>query len=107
MPVSVIVPDRESSGEHDAVIAAIEYGIKHLQVHDIVVMGRSNCGGIHWLFNIDKINSERYVNRWVSLACQAVARIEHENPNLEPETRARLCEEGSVLLSIENLLSYD
>lgn len=45
--IAAIVPDKDSAGEHDAVIAAIEYGIKHLQVHDIVVMGHSNCGGIH------------------------------------------------------------
>ena len=38
--IAAIVPDKDSAGEHDAVIAAIEYGIKHLQVHDIVVMGR-------------------------------------------------------------------
>ena len=84
--IAAIVPDEASAGEHDAVISAIEYGIKHLQVHDIVVMGHSNCGGIHGLLNLDEINSDRYVSRWVS---------------------ARLCEEGSVLLSIENLFSYE
>lgn len=52
--IAAIVPDKDSAGEHDAVIAAIEYGIKHLQVHDIVVMGHSNCGGIHGLLNPEK-----------------------------------------------------
>lgn len=105
--IAAIVPDEASAGEHDAVISAIEYGIKHLQVHDIVVMGHSNCGGIHGLLNLDEINSDRYVSRWVSLACPALSRIDHENPGLAEPARARLCEEGSVLLSIENLLSYE
>ncbi len=105
--IAAIVPDKESSGEHDAVIAAIEYGIKHLQVHDIVVMGHSNCGGIHGLLNPEKINADHYISRWVSLACPALERIDHENPCIDETLRGRLCEEGAVLLSIENLLSYE
>lgn len=105
--IAAIVPDKDSAGEHDAVIAAVEYGIKHLKVHDIVVMGHSNCGGIFGLLNPEKIHADRYINRWVSLAAPAVARIDHENPNIDSKMRCRLCEEGSVLLSIENLLSYD
>ena len=69
--IAAIVPDKDSAGEHDAVIAAIEYGIKHLQVHDIVVMGHSNCGGIHGLLNPEKIRSEEFISRWVSLALPA------------------------------------
>lgn len=65
--IAAIVPDKDSAGEHDAVIAAIEYGIKHLQVHDIVVMGHSNCGGIHGLLNPEKFvrkNSSRVGCLW-------------------------------------------
>ena len=105
--IAAIVPDKDSAGEHDAVIAAIEYGIKHLQVHDIVVMGHSNCGGIHGLLNPERIRSEEFISRWVSLALPAVRRIDHENPGIDSRMRCRLCEEGAVLLSIENLLSYD
>lgn len=105
--IAAIVPDQKNAGEHDAVIAAIEYGIKHLAVHDIVVMGHSNCGGIFGLLNPEKIRSERYISRWVELALPAVERIDHENPGVDARMRCRLCEEGSVLLSIENLLSYD
>lgn len=105
--IAAIVPDKDSAGKHDAVIAAIEYGIKHLEVHDIVVMGHSNCGGIHGLLNPDKIRSEEFISRWVSLALPAVQRIDHENPGIDARMRCRLYEEGSVLLSIENLLSYE
>lgn len=93
--IAAIVPDKDSAGKHDAVIAAIEYGIKHLEVHDIVVMGHSNCGGIHGLLNPDKIRSEEFISRWVSLALPAVQRIDHENPGIDARMRCRLCEEGS------------
>lgn len=105
--IAAIVPGKDLAGEHDAVIAAIEYGIKHLQVHDIVVMGHSNCGGVYGLLNPEKIAAENYIRRWVSLAAPAVERIDLENPGIDARMRCRLCEEGAVLLSIDNLLSYE
>ena len=105
--VAAIVPPPEKAGEYDAVMAAVEYGVKHLNVENIIVMGHSNCGGIHGLLNPEKIRSEEFISRWVSLALPAVRRIDHENPGIDARMRCRLCEEGSVLLSIENLLSYD
>ncbi len=104
--IAAIVPDEANAGEHDAVVAALEYGVKHLKIHDIVVMGHSNCGGIFGLLHPETIANDRYINRWVSLAGPAVRRIDHENPQAQGELRCRLCEEGAVLLSIENLLSY-
>ena len=104
--VAAIVPPPEKAGEYDAVMAAVEYGVKHLNVENIVVMGHSNCGGIDGLFNPQTLKDERYINRWVSLACPAVHKIDEENPDESKAEKARLCEEATVLLSIENLLSY-
>ena len=104
--VAAIVPPAEKAGEYDAVMAAVEYGVKHLNVENIVVMGHSNCGGIAGLFNPHALKDERYMNRWVSLACPAVHEIEEENPGESQSEKVRLCEEATVLLSIENLLSY-
>lgn len=104
--VAAIVPPPEKAGEYDAVMAAVEYGVKHLNVENIVVMGHSNCGGIAGLFKPQTLKDERYINRWVSLACPAVHKIDEENPDESKAEKARLCEEATVLLSIENLLSY-
>lgn len=104
--VAAIVPPPEKAGEYDAVMAAVEYGVKHLNVENIIVMGHSNCGGIAGLFNPKAIERERYINRWVSLACSAVHKINEENPDESHAVKTRLSEEASVLLSIENLLSY-
>ncbi len=104
--VAAIVPAPNQAGEYDAVMAAVEYGVKHLNVQNIIVMGHSNCGGIAGLFNPKKIRNERYISRWVSLACPVVVKINEENPGEPEPQRVRLCEEASVLLSLENLLSY-
>ena len=104
--VAAIVPPPDKAGEYDAVMAAVEYGVKHLNVENIVVMGHSNCGGIAGLLNPHAIKEEQYINRWVSLACPAVHKINEENPNESDTDKSRLCEEAAVLLSLENLLSY-
>lgn len=104
--VAAIVPPPEKAGEYDAVMAAVEYGVKHLDVDHIVVMGHSNCGGIAGLFNPQAIRKERFTGKWISLACSAVERINEENSQEDLAQRIRLSEEAAVLLSIENLLSY-
>lgn len=100
--VAAIVPHETGTGEPDAVMAAIEYGVKHLEVTHIVVMGHSNCGGIHGLLHPEVVEHEDYIADWVNQAQPAVDRAleddEHE--------RHRRTEEGAVLLSIDNLLSY-
>ena len=104
--VAAIVPPPEKAGEYDAVMAAVEYGVKHLDVEHIVVMGHSNCGGIAGLFNPQAVRKERFTSKWISLACPAVERINEENSQEDLTQRMRLSEEAAVLLSIENLLSY-
>ena len=85
-------------------MAAIEYGIKHLEVNHIVVMGHSNCGGIHGLLHPEAVAHEDYIADWVKQAAPAVADL---NDADSEHDRHRLAEEGAVLLSIDNLLSYD
>ena len=70
-------------------------------------MGHSGCGGIHGLMFPEKIAGEPYISRWVSLANPVLAELKAEKPMEDAVLRTRRCEEGAVLLSLENLLSYD
>ena len=38
--VAALVPHADNASKPDAVMAAVEYGVKHLEVDNIVVMGR-------------------------------------------------------------------
>lgn len=105
--VAAIVPSKDEAAHADAVIAAAEYAVKHLEVKHIIVMGHSGCGGIHGLMFPEKIAGEPYISRWVSLANPVLAELKAENPMEDAVLRTRRCEEGAVLLSLENLLSYD
>ena len=67
-------------------------------------MGHSNCGGIHGLLHPEAVAHEDYIADWVKQAAPAVADL---NDADSEHDRHRLAEEGAVLLSIDNLLSYD
>lgn len=105
--IAALVPNADRAGDPDAVIAAVEYAVRHLQVENIIVMGHSNCGGIHGALFPDKVSGERWISRWVSLARPVVDELIREWPDDPLPERVRRSEEGAVLLSIENLLSYD
>lgn len=105
--IAAIVPDVEKAGEHDAVVSAVEYAVKHLDVRNIIVMGHSNCGGIHGLLPPEVVSKEPYISRWLCLAHPVLEELEHEDPDEPADVRARRCEEGTVLQSIDSLLSYD
>ena len=105
--IAAIVPNEEQAGEHDAVVSAVEYGVKHLDIRNIIVMGHSNCGGLHGLLHPSTVAKERYISRWLCLAHPVLEELEHEDPDEPAPIRARRCEEGAVLMSIDNLLSYD
>ena len=105
--VAALVPHADNASKPDAVMAAVEYGVKHLEVDNIVVMGHSNCGGIFGAINHEKIAHEKFISGWVSLANPVIEEMRREEPDVDLVTFVRRCEEGAVLLSIENLLSYD
>ena len=49
----------------DAVGAAIEYGVGHLGIDDIVVCGHTGCGGIAALLEPIPPDREAHLGRWV------------------------------------------
>lgn len=105
--VAALVPPMENASASDAVMAAVEYGVKHLDVDHVVVMGHSNCGGIHGLIHPQEVESEAYIKGWLKLASPVLDDLDHAEIGEDEVLRHRRCEEASILLSIDNLLSYD
>ncbi len=80
--------------------------MKHLNIEHIVVLGHSNCGGIHGLIEPASIASETYIQDWVAIASPALERLKNLTADETHICRTRHCEEGAVLVSLDNLLSY-
>lgn len=104
--IANLVPHHDAVPRLDAMAAALEYGVRHLQVEHIIVLGHSDCGGIHALLDPSLTTEDHHIPAWISLAAPALQRLRPEIMDENMETRRRHCEEASVLQSVENLLSY-
>ena len=66
--VANIVPPYERDGMHHGTSAALEFGVRLLEVKDLILFGHSQCGGIQALLDSDKSNSDDddFITNWVS-----------------------------------------
>lgn len=103
--VANLVPPYEPGGTFASVPAALEFGVQSLGIEHIIVLGHARCGGIHALMNSDSLGGE-FIGKWVSIARRARERVLAELPDKPPSMQERACEQASILVSLENLLTY-
>ena len=73
----------------------------------IIVLGHSNCGGIRALMSDDwEHHDSEFLDRWLCLAQSARNEVVETLGDQPRETQLRACEESSILLSMENLLTF-
>lgn len=65
--VANIVPPYEKDGFHHGTSAALEFGICHLHVEHLVLLGHSQCGGIQALIDNDSSMQNDFITNWVSV----------------------------------------
>lgn len=105
--VANLVPPLEGHSGHHGTTAAIEYGVKKLEVKHIIVLGHAYCGGIAALVNTGGVSSpDSYMDDWMSLAEGARKEVEAELPNAEQALKYRECEMRAILGSLENLKTF-
>ncbi len=101
--VANLVPPYQPDGQLHGVSAALEFGVRVLEVSRIVVMGHAFCGGVNAMLNGAPDTCRDFVAPWVSQAAPVVRLIRDSFPGEEAE---RLAEETVVRLSIENLRTF-
>ena len=101
--VANLVPPYQPDGQLHGVSAALEFGVKVLNVSRIVVMGHAYCGGVHAMLNGAPETCNDFVAPWVAQATPVVRLICESFPGEEME---RLAEETVVRLSLENLRTF-
>jgi carbonic anhydrase len=90
---------------YHGVSAALEFAVKSLKVESIVIFGHAKCGGINNLM-FGNMNDTEFVGPWVNIAKKAKERTLQYFGDEDPEIQAKACEQASILLSLENLLTY-
>lgn len=105
--VANLVPQYESDAAHHGTSAAIEFAVKSLKVTDIIIMGHSQCGGIHALMQ-DQSQAEEtdFIAHWMGIATQAKAEVLANSLGSNLEQQCYAAEKRSVLISRQNLLTF-
>jgi len=106
--VANLVPPCEHTGGHHGISAAIEFAVKTLKVKHVIVLGHSHCGGINALLSGAVGAADGgFIGNWMALAEGARSRVLDKVPEADgPDARARACEQASILVSLENLMSF-
>ena len=65
--VANIVPPYEKDEMHHGTSAALEFGIRSLEVKHLVLLGHSQCGGIQALLDNSDSTENDFISNWVSL----------------------------------------
>lgn len=104
--VAALVPPYEESGGLHGVSAALEFGVRHIKVKQIVVMGHGGCGGIAAsLAAADHRPVGRFIAPWVEIAADARDAVLND-PAIPRSNWQEAVEHGAVGKSIANLLSF-
>ncbi len=108
---NLVPPRRPGEAIGHAVMAAVEYGVKALDVSHVIVCGHSHCGGIKAAMDVVRgreLPPFECLGPWVALAdpaCREVLAEGSGGGRSDAETAAA-AEQRSVLKSLANLRSY-
>ena len=103
--VANLVPPYHPDKKVHGVSAAVEYGVRHLKLKDIIVMGHANCGGVHALLDVPDDNDE-FIGIWMQIIRRAKEVVDNYFPNISREERLREYEQWGIRVSLENLMTF-
>ncbi|MEM5469105.1 carbonic anhydrase [Celeribacter marinus] len=106
--IANLVPPFADDGDHHGTSAAVEYAVSNLKVAHVVVLGHSNCGGVQGCHDMcsghapDLEEKSSFVGRWMDILRPGYERVTARNE----ENPMRALEKESVLISLENLMTF-
>ena len=106
--IAGLVPKYNKKNNLCSVLAALEYAVYFLEIKNILVMGHSKCGGVkNYFCNYNKksnivANKYKGLSNWLKLL-EPLGKELRGNPD---EYNYEMLEKKTVLLSMQNLISY-
>ena len=104
--IANLVPPYSPDEENHGTSAAIEYAIKELKVHHLIILGHKDCGGIKYGHNIHSSLANpnyKFINKWLSILLPAFDVIQK---NASEQEQINQLEQESIKNSINNLFSF-
>ncbi|HPE25968.1 carbonic anhydrase [Albidovulum sp.] len=106
--IANLVPPYSPDGEHHGTSATVEFAVTTLKVAHIIIVGHSLCGGVKGCHDMctgqapELEEKSSFVGRWMDLLRPGFERIK-DKPE---DQRLRALEKESVLISLENLMTF-
>jgi carbonic anhydrase len=101
--VANLVPPYAPDGAHHSTSAALEFGVRALEVRDLIVLGHAMCGGIRALLGGPAAGPTDFVADWIAIAAPARERALVCAPAGDAQIA---CEHEAVKLSLRNLMTF-
>jgi carbonic anhydrase len=101
--VANLVPPYAPDAAYHGTSAALEFGVRVLQVEHLLVMGHGLCSGVRALLEGAPPEASDFVPAWMSIAAGARRRV---LACTAVEARQEACELETVKLSLDNLMTF-
>lgn len=101
--VANLVPPYTPDASHHSTSAALEFGVRVLEVTDLIVLGHGKCGGVQALLDGAPHNAREFVTPWMSIAEPARQAALRAVP---AEQRQQFCEHEVIKVSLANLMGF-
>ena len=101
--VAALAPPYGPDQKYHGTSAALEFGVRVLEVRDLIVLGHGLCGGVKALLEGGTDKQFEFITPWMSVAEPARTHIAKDAP---PEVRQRQCEFEVIRISLANLMSF-
>ncbi|BCD62850.1 carbonic anhydrase [Nitratiruptor sp. YY08-26] len=101
------VPSFKPDNDFHATASAIEYAVSVLEVRDIIICGHSHCGACESLYKEIPQNIELiHIKKWLEIG-EPAKEIAIDTVGTEDnELLLRTTEKASILVQLQNLLTY-
>ncbi|TVQ84740.1 MAG: carbonic anhydrase [Micavibrio sp.] len=101
--VANFIPAYGSAAMCYGTAAAVEFGVRVLEIPELLVLGHQKCGGVSALLNGVPENAQEFVAPWMAEAEEARRRAAKEH---DPDRRQLLGEQEVIKLSLANLAGF-
>lgn len=100
--VGNIIPPFENDELHHGTSAALEFAICYLGIKHLIILGHSQCGGLHAYLNQETLHQDDFITHWVSLASKNSSNCKDRKSMSDTDTFAKY----SLNRSYQNCLTF-
>ena len=105
--IANIVTPQDEMTDYPSMISTIEFGVKVLDVENIVVCGHSNCGGCAALIELEKHREDLPITaKWLEPSIPIKEEIIKRYGDRPLEEQLQLLEKANAIKQLDHLMTY-